>query len=544
MHKHSSSAFHSKPSEPLPRSPLLPRSLVPGVKDSNSLSLQYFILFVDETTTKHFAQLQGMWTYRNDREGEYHEWWGAFQAFLRDCFNKTHAQLYAVAAQAPTTNGDANGDELPPIGLHTPSGRTGWDGGEGRAERGDRGKGMEKGAGKEEPTRWFPLQPSLVLPLAGKWKGRVEFLGRQRVESDGDSRVCLFRAVIINPDCADNGSQSGVHNDYDVFGTDVRKHLTNIPALSIQALFDAVKRFCVKREPCAMYGCLLEPRQYSTARDETALAEVEQMARMSRGTYKLSPLDTTQLWSDNLVWAFFLLSTYMLLWVLVILRRDLASSRGDTPPREVQTTFDAVERVIHAAHLPNRGVQTKADLLVSINVIGRQKAQLDCRSRCLKLLASDLGFRDFCYPHEANYISGISEVTHQAKKRQQSLISDPIAEGGECVVSDSSDGHSQRKRRRISGSGAGVGEHPSVKGGDSSTSSTGGYIESANSGDATVPPCTTEVPSWEPFNPPTPRCRNLIPIMSWFTRACRAAMIDEAEDGGLGEAGSRQGQPE
>jgi len=75
-------------------------------------------------------------------------------------------------------------------------------------------------------------------------------------------------------------------------------------------------------------------------------------------------------------------------------------------------------------------------------------------------------------------------------------------------------------------------------------SSTGGHIESANSGDETAPPCTTEVPSWEPFNPPTPRRRNLIPNMSWFTRTRRAAMIDKAKDGGWGEAGSRKGQPE
>ena len=43
-----------------------------SVKDPNSLSLQYYFLFVDETTMKHFAQFQGMWTYRNDREVEYH----------------------------------------------------------------------------------------------------------------------------------------------------------------------------------------------------------------------------------------------------------------------------------------------------------------------------------------------------------------------------------------------------------------------------------------------------------------------------------------
>jgi len=71
-----------------------------GVKDSNSLILQYYILFVDETTMKHFAQFQGMWMHRNDREGQYHEWWGAFRVFLRDCFDKTRAQLNAVAAQA------------------------------------------------------------------------------------------------------------------------------------------------------------------------------------------------------------------------------------------------------------------------------------------------------------------------------------------------------------------------------------------------------------------------------------------------------------
>ena len=120
-----------------------------------------------------------------------------------------------------------------------------------------------------------------------KGKGGVPWTTTR--ESDGDSRVCLFWAVIINPDCTDNSSRSGVHDDCDIFGTDVRKRLTNIPALSIWALFDAVMRFCTKREPRAMYRCLLEPRQYSTARDEMAPAEVEQMATMSGGMYKLSP---------------------------------------------------------------------------------------------------------------------------------------------------------------------------------------------------------------------------------------------------------------
>jgi len=244
------------------------------------------------------------------------------------------------------------------------------------------------------------------------------------------------------------------------------------------------------------------------------------------------------------VQAFSSLSMYTPLWVLVILCRNPASGRGDTPPREVQTMFDAVGPVIRAARLPNGGVQTKADLIASINVISHQKAQLDCQSRHLKLLAGELGFRDYCYPHEADYIPGISEDAHRAKKRQRNLISDPIAEGGECDGSDGSDSHSQWKRPRTSGSGAGVGEHPSVKGGDSSTSSTRGHIESANSGDETAPPCTTEVPAQELFNPPTPRRRNLIPNISWFTRARHAAMIDEAKDGGLRKAGSRKGQPE
>ena len=69
-----------------------------AVKDSNSLSLQYYILFVDETTTNHFAQFQGMWTHHNDQEGEYHEWWGTLRAFLRDCFDKTRVQLNAITA--------------------------------------------------------------------------------------------------------------------------------------------------------------------------------------------------------------------------------------------------------------------------------------------------------------------------------------------------------------------------------------------------------------------------------------------------------------
>jgi len=171
-----------------------------GVKDSNSLSLQYYLLFVDETTMKHFAQFQAMWTHPNDRKGEYHEWWGAFRAFLRDCFDKTRAQLNAVAAQARAAIGDVGGDGLPPVRPCTPGGGDGGDGrdggdggdgGEGRAERGGRRRGVKGGAGEGEPARWFPLQPSLVLPPAGGGKGRVEFLGRQPGESGDDSRVCV-----------------------------------------------------------------------------------------------------------------------------------------------------------------------------------------------------------------------------------------------------------------------------------------------------------------------------------------------------------------
>jgi hypothetical protein len=156
------------------------------------------------------------------------------------------------------TIGDKDGDELPPISPCTPSGGASGDGGEGHAEQCDRGKGVEKGAGKEEPMRWFPLRPSLILPPAGGEVGRVEFSGRQPGESGGDSRVCVFRAVIIDPDCVDNSSRSGVHDEYDVFGTDVQKHLTNIRAISIWALFDTVKRFYEKRELRAMYGYILE----------------------------------------------------------------------------------------------------------------------------------------------------------------------------------------------------------------------------------------------------------------------------------------------
>jgi len=79
-------------------------------------------------------------------------------------------------------------------------------------------------------------------------------------------------------------------------------------------------------------------------------------------------------------------------------------------------------------------------------------------------------------------------------KRQSSISSDPIADAGEGVGSDGSDGHSQMKCPRTSGSGARVGEQPSMNGGESSMSSTGGHIEFANLGDETVPPCTTEVP--------------------------------------------------
>ena len=69
---------------------------------------------------------------------------------------------------------------------------------------------------------------------------------------------------------------------------------------------------------------------------------------------------------------------YTPLSVLVILRHDPASGRGDTPPCKKQTTFDIVGCIIRTTRLPNGSVQTNADLLVSIYVIGCQKAQLDC----------------------------------------------------------------------------------------------------------------------------------------------------------------------
>jgi len=62
-------------------------------------------------------------------------------------------QLNAIAVQAPMTIRDENGDELPPMRPCTPSSRTGGDSGKGCVKQGNRGKGVEKGAGKQEPTR-------------------------------------------------------------------------------------------------------------------------------------------------------------------------------------------------------------------------------------------------------------------------------------------------------------------------------------------------------------------------------------------------------
>jgi len=103
------------------------------------------------------------------------------------------------------------------------------------------------------------------------------------------------------------------------------------------------------------------------------------------------------------------------------------------------------------------------------------------------------------------------EDTYRAKQQQRSLSSDPVADGGEGDGSDSSDGRSLTKCPKTSGSGARVGEHPRVKGGDSSASSAEGHIESANSGNETAPPHATEAASWEPS---TSRRRIRIPNMS------------------------------
>ena len=415
-----------------------------GIKKGDATSLIHDILFTDPTCAKHFAQFQGEWNHRHEREGQHAEWWSSFRAFLRDCFDKTRAAVNAIAAEAPPRIGDGDGDILPPIRPCVVDGSRPVGGGSSESAKTPFGKGKTpagKDKGKEkvvehtekekqtEPKgKWFPLPAKLMPPpITGAGKGFTNHLHVTSSSGRSSSSMPLpFVAVIVDPDRGVYSSRNGVHNFYDAFGPAVTRHLTSLPERTIRSLFDAVSRHCDGREPRALYGCLLQPRDSAVG-----IADVqgdinayhEALARHSGGTYNFPAKDTELLWSDRTVSTFFAMSTYSPLWVLVILRRNPATGRRDTPPRGPQVIFPTTGNVIVAPELPPITVmaaQSKKDILLAIERLDARMRILEDELRQLAEVARNCGYgNDFCFPHEAIYRPGLSKEGHRSRKRRK-----------------------------------------------------------------------------------------------------------------------------
>jgi hypothetical protein len=114
-------------------------------------------------------------------------------------------------------------------------------------------------------------------------------------------------AVIIDPDRCGHSSRNGIHDVYDAFGPTASRTFSNVNSLILLAFFQAVKRLSVDREPRAMYGCLVRPRNPTGTVDENGVPDPvqEQRARNVAQTYMLGEDDTTLLWSDRTVRSFF-----------------------------------------------------------------------------------------------------------------------------------------------------------------------------------------------------------------------------------------------
>jgi len=79
---------------------------IPGIKSERAWDLFYDIIFLDPVTTRHFAQFQGMWKYRNAKDSPHYEWWRAFHTYMSHRFDKTHEQMNNWRRYNPEAFGD------------------------------------------------------------------------------------------------------------------------------------------------------------------------------------------------------------------------------------------------------------------------------------------------------------------------------------------------------------------------------------------------------------------------------------------------------
>lgn len=385
---------------------LIRQSGCTGVKHESAHDLMYTILFGDETTLLHFRQFQGMWEYRSlapTAGGPRAEWWAAFRWFLRDCFSKAKTQIDKAGFTAAKRFSDEVGEGVMPYVTTLAEDDT-QESSHHSARAVGKGKGRATNsavAGQDaDALPLWPLPPSInLLPVGGR--GNYAFRdAAQRTGMPGGSGSSpyAFMAVIIDPDRCGHSSRNGVHDLYDPFGPSASRTFSNVGSLTLLALFQSVKRLSADREPRAMYGCLVRPRNPTGTVDEDGIPDSvqEQRARDVGQTYALGPDDTTLLWSDRTVRSFFD-TVQRPPWVLVILRREPARGRGDTPPRGPQVTLDPEGTVIAAPRLPARPqatANTRRDIIAAVDRIERLKRRMEEELQAVNDVASDLGLED------------------------------------------------------------------------------------------------------------------------------------------------------
>ena len=356
-------------------------------------------------TLLHFRQFQGMWEYRTlspTAGGPPAEWWTAFHWFLRDCFSKAKTQIDKSGFTPLKWFTDEAGKGVMPHYATLEE----VDSQEQRSDPVvDKGKGRATNSAVAtqdvDALPLWPLPPSInLLPVGGQ--GHYTFChdtpqGTGMPGGSGSSPHA-FMAVIIDPDRCGHSSQHGIHDLYDAFGPSAKRIFSNVGSLTLLALFQAVRRLSPDREPRAMYGCLVRPRDPTGTVDVDGIPDAvqEQRARDKGQTYALGADDTTLLWSDRTVKSFFDAVEWPP-WVLVILCRNVTHGRGDTPPSGLQVTLDPEGTVIAAPPLPARPratPDTRRDILAAMDRVERLKRRMEEELRALNDVASDLGLEE------------------------------------------------------------------------------------------------------------------------------------------------------
>jgi hypothetical protein len=250
-----------------------------GIKDGAIDQLFYEILFLDPLTPRHFGRFQPMWEHRNNTQPPFLEWWTQFQAFVRDCLDKTRASnnRYQEEKWTAYEANDVDFYDSPAFDWPTLA------------------------ADAEARARWFP-QPRYRTPptIPAHHAGRAGSGAARGVSLLG------LRIFLINPGTFAQRPQRA--DNYPLWSANTVEVTQSVVAYTLPTIFAAVVAVCpVDRHPRVIYGCRLNPRNPEDGEDEDGdiPAAIETQARLTGATYRLQPRDTVQLTSNATVsaWA-------------------------------------------------------------------------------------------------------------------------------------------------------------------------------------------------------------------------------------------------